>query len=231
MSGLLARAARRARAARVRGVPRAARRARASGCARTARARCRGCARGCPRCGAAVATAAARCPAARAAFPRAWAPVAYEGVARELVGALKFRGALPVADLMAAHMAANLPAGAARSGGAALVPVPGRSRRPPAAPRVRPRARAGGRARAPRSSGPLADCLARATARRARSARAAARAARPAGSSCACAGHRRALALLVDDVHTTGATLDACARALVAGGTTVVAAISYARTL
>src|SRR4051794_41821865 len=50
------------------------------------------------------------CPAARAAFPRAWAPLAYEGAARALVRALKFRGALPVADLMAAHMAANLPA-------------------------------------------------------------------------------------------------------------------------
>jgi predicted amidophosphoribosyltransferase len=37
--------------------------------------------------------------------------------------------------------------------------------------------------------------------------------------------------LLVDDVHTTGATLDACARALKAGGAEAVAAVTYARTL
>ena len=37
--------------------------------------------------------------------------------------------------------------------------------------------------------------------------------------------------LLVDDVHTTGATLDACALALKAGGAQAVAAVTYARTL
>jgi len=37
--------------------------------------------------------------------------------------------------------------------------------------------------------------------------------------------------LLVDDVHTTGATLDACARALKAAGAHRVAAVTYARTL
>ncbi len=63
---------------------------------------------GCVRCGL-PRHRGGGCPAATAAFPRAWAPLAYEGVARQLVGALKFRAALPVADVMAAHMAANLP--------------------------------------------------------------------------------------------------------------------------
>ena len=36
-----------------------------------------------------------------------WAPVSYEGPARDLVRALKFRGALGAADTMAALMAAG----------------------------------------------------------------------------------------------------------------------------
>src|SRR3954464_300748 len=106
--------------------------------------------RACPRC-ALPSHRGRACPASGAAFLRAWAPMAYEGVARDLVAALKFRAALGVANLMAAHMAANLPAeprgpavagaGAAAAGGVvlgagaalpAIVPVPtvaGRRRR------------------------------------------------------------------------------------------------------
>src|SRR4051794_7514266 len=88
----------------------------------------------CPRC--ALPRHRAGCPAAAAAFDRAWAPLAYEDPARELVVALKFRGALPLAGLMAAHMAANLPLDLRRptaaGGPVAVVPVPahrGRRRR------------------------------------------------------------------------------------------------------
>src|SRR5918997_2618700 len=64
--------------------------------------------RGCPRCGL-PRHRRGGCPAAAAAFDRAWAPMAYDGPARALVQALKLRGALPVVALMAAQIAATLP--------------------------------------------------------------------------------------------------------------------------
>ena len=45
------------------------------------------------------------------------------------------------------------------------------------------------------------------------------------------AGRAPPRALLVDDVHTTGATLDACARALLEASAGEVVAITYTRTL
>jgi len=181
---------------------------------------------GCPRCG--LPTHRRGCPAAGAAYPRAWAPLAYEGVARGLVGALKFHGALPVADLMAAHMAANLPP-PLRASSAALVPVPAlpvRRRRRGFDPAAELTAALGRRLERP-----VVPCLERRdhSGRQVGSGRAARRA--PGRLVLAVRGPPPAVALLVDDVHTTGATLDACARALTGAGTIVVAALSYARTL
>src|SRR5207247_5067735 len=72
--------------------------------------------------GCALPRPCAPCPAARAAFAAAWAPLAHAGPARRLVLALK-RGALPVARLMADQML-SAPGGSWAAADATLVPVP-----------------------------------------------------------------------------------------------------------
>ena len=181
--------------------------------------------RGCPHCGL-PRHRRGGCPAADAAFDRAWSPMAYDGPARALVGALKFRAALPAAGLMAAQMTATLPSGLCDG---VVVPVPPqRSRR-----RRRGFDPAGTLARevARRLAIPLVPALDRRdrAGRQARAGRAARRA--EGRLDIVAAASVRAPALLVDDVHTTGATLDACARALVAAGAPRVTALTYARTL
>jgi predicted amidophosphoribosyltransferase len=183
----------------------------------------------------------AGCPAAGAAFDRAWAPLAYEGTAREIVRALKFHAALPLAGLMAAHMAANLPADLrAPATGRMTVPPPGPE--PVAVVPVPPHR---GRRRrrgfdpaallaagfAERAGLPLCTCLRRAD--RGRRQVGAGRAARRSAGRFAAVATRPPprVALLVDDVHTTGATLEVCARALMLSGCEWIGAVTYVRTL
>jgi predicted amidophosphoribosyltransferase len=195
-------------------------------------------ARRCARCGL-PAPCGPPCPARAQAFSTAWAPLAYDGAVPALVTALKERGAVGLARLMAAQIAATAPPGLWNgSGGApvALVPVP-------ADPLRRRRRGVDHAARvaaelAPRCGLPIAPLLRRRTVTAARQAGLSrARRLRPDRSTVGVrTGHGGpvavpTVAILVDDVHTTGATLHACALALRDAGAAEVRAVTYARTL
>ena len=138
--------------------------------------------------------------------------------------ALKFRGAVRAAHVMAGHLARER-----LEDGEVLVPVPTHPAR---------RRRRGfdhttllARALARRTGAPVSPCLRRGG-----------RAERQLGSSrsrrleagrivVTARGPVPDLAVLVDDVHTTGATLEACAATLRAAGSRNVRAITYTRRL
>jgi predicted amidophosphoribosyltransferase len=155
-----------------------------------------------------------------------WAPVAYEGAARDLVRALKFRGATGVAGFMAAQVVANAPAGLIRG---TLVPVPlhpSRLRR-----RGYNQAELIAVAIGERTGIGVTGCLTRTGPAVTQVGRARAeRQLGPAGRIVAGEAPREPV-LLVDDVVTTGATLHACAAALRAAGSAPIAAVAFARTL
>ena len=160
---------------------------------------------------------------------RTWAPVAYSGPARDLVRALKFRGASAVADAMAAQMAANAPAELLAAARPVLVPVPLHPRR--LRRRGYNQAALIADALARRVGLEVADCLARTGSAATQVGRdRSERRAGPAGSVEA-RGPLRGCVLLVDDVATTGATLAACAAAARAAGAAEVAALVFARTI
>jgi predicted amidophosphoribosyltransferase len=181
----------------------------------------------CPGCRATLRWLAPR-PVSLAGV-EAWAPVAYEGAARELVRALKYRGAERLAGALAAQMAANAPEGLLEG---VLVPVPlhpARLRR-----RGYNQARLLAAALAERSGLELGDCLDRRGGEPPL-------AGRPRPERIALAGGGIAMrpdagpppdrVLLVDDVVTTGSTIAACAGALRSAGARTVRAIAYARAL
>ena len=141
--------------------------------------------------------------------------------------ALKLRGMVAAADLMAAQIAATVPLGLLAGG--TLVPVPGhpRRRRRRGFDQAERIAAALGR----RAGLPVAACLRRSGSGPPQAGAGRGQRLRRGGSTIAVARPAPDHCVLVDDVHTTGATLDACARALRAAGSCTVVAVAYARTL
>jgi ComF family protein len=159
----------------------------------------------------------------------AWAPVGYEGPARALVRALKFRGAVALADTMAAQIVANAPHGLL-AGESVLVPVPLHPRR--RRRRGFNQAQVLATALSRRTGLALSDCLERAGPSVTQVGRGRhERRAGPPGDMRLGAWPPPPRAVLVDDVVTTGGTLRACAAALQGAGCREIAAVAFARTL
>jgi ComF family protein len=161
-------------------------------------------------------------------FVRVWAPVAYSGPARDLVRALKFRGAIGVAEAMAAQIAANAPP--RWLDGPTLVPVPLHRKRLQS--RGYNQAAAIAEALGSRTGLDVLDSLVRTGSTVTQVGRhRAERKSGPAGAIQPRGSGVPERVLLVDDVVTTGATLAACRAALVAAGSIQVDAVVFARTL
>lgn len=176
----------------------------------------------CTRCGRGLAAAAPLAGKGAAGLDRAWSSAPHEGVARDLVAALKFRRLLPVADLIAERIQWLAP-GSMLSG--AVVPVPtaplrsiGRGFDPAAEIAA---------ALGERIDAPLRGCLARHGGGRQLGRRRSERIGHP--PRVQAKGEVPRSVLLVDDVLTTGATLSACARALRSAGAIRVVAITFTR--
>jgi ComF family protein len=179
---------------------------------------------GCARCGHPVSIEVSRCPQCPPGVVWARQAVLYEGPAPLVVSALKDRRRRALAALMAEIMAERLP----RPGGSMLVPVPLSPRRE--AERGFNQSlllaqelaklwhtRVGDVLERERDSGPQ------------RGASATDRTRQVAAAFRPCPAPIPRAVCIVDDVHTTGSTLAACARALRSGGARTVSAVCFAR--
>jgi ComF family protein len=182
----------------------------------------------CDGCGAPVPVPVARCPSCRGRLEGARQAVVYAASAPALVAALKDGRRRALAGVLADRIAAAVPAPPLV---AVLVPVPLGRRR--LAERGFNQSLLIARELARRWGRPVAEVLARVREEPAQRGSSAAARARQAAGAFAAAGAAPAPAhaVLVDDVHTTGATLADCARALRRGGSRTVGAACFARAL
>jgi predicted amidophosphoribosyltransferase len=178
----------------------------------------------CTRCSRRLAEAESLSGSGPAGLDRAWSSAAHEGVARDLVAALKFRRLLPVAELIAERIEWLAPAGLLSG---AIVPVP-TARLRTLARGFDPAAEIAA-ALAQRLDAPLRPCLVRSGGGRQVGKRRAQRIGHP--PRVRPRGEVPRSVLLLDDVMTTGATLTACASALRGAGAIRVAAITFTQRL
>ncbi len=178
----------------------------------------------CTRCGRRLAGAEPLAGHGAPGLDRAWSSAAHEGIARDLVAALKFRRLLPVAELVAKRIEWLAPR-SLLSG--TIIPVPtaplrslGRGFDPAAEI---------GAALAELTGLPIDPCLRRRGGGRQLGRGRSGRIGHP--PRIEARGPAPRSALLVDDVLTTGATLSACARALRGAGAACVVAITFTRRL
>jgi predicted amidophosphoribosyltransferase len=177
----------------------------------------------CERCDARL-RAAVPGPSAVPGVDVTWSAASYEGIARDLIAAVKFGGRLAPVRRAAAAMAAAAPAGMLDG---TIVPVP---------PDPMRRRRRGfdvahelASALAIETGLPADPCLRRSWGRRQVGRSRLERLADPPAVRLARRGVPPVLAVLVDDVVTTGGTLSACARALRSAGSSSIAAVTFAR--
>jgi predicted amidophosphoribosyltransferase len=192
---------------------------------------CAACGRGCRaeavlcnRCSRSLAAARPLTAGGPPGVDRVWSSAPHEGVARSLVGALKFRRLLPVAELMAERMHWLVP-GHLLGGAVVAVPAaPARLRRRGFDPAAELAA-----AFAAKLEAEPVLCLARRGSGH--------QVGRGRAERIGHAPRIEAIApvprsvLLLDDVLTTGATLSACARALREAGAIRVVGATFARRL
>lgn len=205
-------------------------------CGRPGQALCPGCRNAltrlrppvCERCGAPGPWPVRRCgecAGRRLAFARARSALVYDERARAFVRAWKEGGRRRLAGEAAALVAEVVPAPDA----ACLVPVPGDPERAWARGQVPPKALAAALAR--RWGIPLADVLERRRSLRPQRGLALQERRRNVRGSVVARVGVPAGACLVDDVYTSGATADACARALRGAGARRVEVVTLARAI